>query len=621
MLLQSSTFVFLRTTSLFTLLLISSFFYAQTTILENKLNKLTTIGCLYKNENIAIIGNGYSYRNRATLNQETVLEEINLTFDVTPFPDVHGNCFFAIGKQARTAGTMVEFLIASTESSIRIAKLNNTHSTFVKQYTLPFQLNYGQTYSIRIGKNIRTLEIEISSNSNYYFNDSLKFPNTNYGCMWGTPFLACQNGKIITTAFTISTSVDARPTLAAWGDSFIEGNSLTDETKRYISIVKDSLLPNQTAIMGRGGESSGTLISRFNQEAYWFKNSKFALLAIGVNDINFSTWKTNILRWIDTLRNHNIIPILTTLTPRADRVNFINAANYWIRNTYQGAYIDLTKAVSINDRYWISGMALLDSIHPSEAGHLAMFQKIKIEAPYLFNQTNIYSIDYINEQTNEPIPNNINYSFNATFDTSFFGNQTIIPLQPAKIIYFKDSLASSLQNSITQILAVPKRPTMPKSITIFNIPSLYDWEFNPDYLEITNYEFSLDSGLSWLPCIQKPIINDRLGSIYCRIKASETNFKSDTQFLYNTYTEYENNFEKPNDVTIYPNPLIDVLNIMCSNNQYNATILSIDGKQVYSTNLSIGLNTIDISFLKSGIYLLILKNQFTQASYKMVKQF
>lgn len=587
---------------------------AQNTILESGIDKLNLIGCSLQNGMINMNGDGDFQTNKAIFCSETTLEEIDVIFEIKVLAfDTNGSCSFAIGKQSWLAGTMVEFNSQVTASEIKVYRLDNSASTQVKQFTLPFSISPGKTYIFRISKRIQNLSIEINSDDDYYYNDSLYYPVPYFGCMWGTPFIACSNGEIDVTDFTLSTSFNTSPRLAVWGDSFIEGNSLPNIQNRYISLVQDSIGFQNTAIMGRGRESSTTLDSRFSKETQWFKGSEYALLAIGVNDFNFTTWKNNILKDIDTLKKYNIIPIVATLTPRFDRVSFIQHANNWIRNEYNGAYVDLSKAVSANQLNWLPGNGINDSIHPSVQGHLSMFERIKQDAPYLFRKDNAFSIDYINETTNEAIGDKLKYSTNFNFVINEFGNNSTIPITPGATVYFRDTASHGNANSLYGIVSAPSRPVPPASMA--NTSSgIFDWIFNSNYTSILDYEYSIDDGIKWRTCLKKPIID--LGSleIQIRVKATSLHFKSVPLHLRDTIP-----IAGVVNIRVYPNPVNDILTIENITEETMLAINSVDGRVIKTILLSNAVNTINTDDLKSGFYILTLVSKSLSVNYKIFK--
>jgi lysophospholipase L1-like esterase len=514
-------------------LMVHAVLNAQHTILENSPDGWNLKGCTKQNGSVRIKGDGKYEDHKASFNSETCLEEIDLVFNVEIISlDSSGAIQFAIGKQSKNAGTMVEFCKRANRSQLIVNRMDNKSIVQAAKILLPFQLRIAETYTIRIGKRVRNLQIEINSSDSYYYNDSLSYPSPFFGLMWGTPFIACKQGEIRIDEFVLSTPCSTKPKLAVWGDSYIEGSSLSSPDYRYVALIAKSIGVDNIVIMGRGGETSRTLSKRFAKELLWFSEAQFGLLAVGVNDDNFEVWRKEILKDVAEMRKKNIIPILATLSPRSDRFEFIKQANDWIRNTYQGAYIDVSKAIATDDVKWIPGMCLSDSIHSSVEGHRSIFNRVKMDAPFLLNSKNLFTIDYKKERTSEKLQAQFKYC-NRRDEWNFYaGENKRIMVDPGSVLYIKD-VASGNANSFIDIIAIPTRPEEPANDTTINEPGVFNWVFNPDFKSVSDYEFSIDNGKTWKGCTNKPIRNSRVAGVHIRVKATSRNFRSDAKFLTN----------------------------------------------------------------------------------------
>ncbi len=81
--------------------------------------------------------------------------------------------------------------------------------------------------------------------------------------------------------------------------------------------------------------------------------------------------------------------------------------------------------------------------------------------------------------------------------------------------------------------------------------------------------------------------------------------------------DYINNMDN-NEFYIYPNPVSKIINISTATDFYFVKILTIDGKNIFNCNLSKN-STIDVSNLKSGIYFLEVKTDFSKKVLNFVK--
>jgi lysophospholipase L1-like esterase len=605
--------------------IITSFLLAATSasaqnMLETGIGELSLIGCTSSGSSLNITGTGSMHSNKAYFNSETTLEEMDMLFDVRIVAlDSSGNYSFGIGKTASTAGTMVKFHGTPTNSLISVYKLNGTVPTFASQIPIPFNLSPGTDYKIRVGRRVRHLIIEVfpADSSNYFYNDSLTYPTPSWGLLWGKPFIGCEAGSISVSGFLLSTPFNTSPRLAAWGDSFIEGNSLSDPAQRYISLIKDSIGHQNISILGRGGETSTSINSRFPKENLWFSGAKYALVAIGVNDSNFTVWKNNMQKYMDSLKKNNVIPIIATLSPRSDRIPFIIQVNDWIRNDYNGAYIDISKAISPTGTYWTSGMSLVDGIHPSVAGHQAIYDRIKIEAPYIFRDIAAFAIDFFNETTFENVSSNLEYSNTSNFLTANPGNTQQINVVPGETIYFRDTTTTPGIHILYDILPAPERPSPPSNPIVDAGTLSFDWTNNPAFGNVADYEFSIDSGLTWTTCAQKPIINPGSPNVQLRVKATFYSFKSNVLYM-DVMTEVAS--LNRSNILVYPNPVKDKLTIENVSKDCALHVYAADGRVIKSILLLSGTNIIETSDFPAGLYILAFNDGNTDHRFRILKQ-
>jgi lysophospholipase L1-like esterase len=612
---------FTRLISIF-VLFISLNSFGQENLLEEGTDKLLLLGCTNNSGIINITGTGNIQSNKAYFGAETTLDEINMLFDVVvDSVNSNGDFRFGVGKYSGIAGTLVEFSGTDTTTNVIISKLNGTSPTFISQFPLPFHFNIGNEYKIRIGKKVRQLIIEVNTVDSvaHFFYDSLSYPTPFFGCLWGRPFIGCASGSISVNSFRLTTPFDLSPRVSVWGDSFVEANSLANVEDRYVSLIRDSIGFQNMAISGRGGESSTTINTRFSKESKWFKDSKYGIIAIGVNDVNFSTWKTNILRQIDTLKSHNIIPIITTLTPRADRLPFISLVNNWIRNSYNGAYIDLNRAVTTSsETHWLSGLALIDSIHPSAAGHLAIYERIKLEAPYIFRDSSAFTIDFVSETTFENLDSSLEVSTVSDFLNSTVGAMTPVNVIPGQTLFFRDTLIVPGIRMLYDILPVPLRPQMPTNPVADLVDNSFDWSNNPLFMNVGDYEFSVDSGATWTICSQKPIISPGTNTLKVRVKADSLHFKSEPLIINMQVPDAIASLSEEN-FNVFPNPFQDKLMFENIPDGAMMSMFGADGRHIYSETTHQDAFVINTDGLAAGLYFVTISTGQSVKTLKLIR--
>lgn len=207
------------------------------------------------------------------------------------------------------------------------------------------------------------------------------------GCGWGKRKIDCIRGDVsIIDFYNLSTqSYDSKVLIL--GDSFIEGNSLEGERgKRYAKLIKDELGGN-AFINGQGGASSGDGITWLKSYLMDVVQPQYAIVAFGMNERNFDTWKSNTLQIIDILNNNNVTPILVTITPSdAEVANDVHMLmNDFIRESGY-MYIDAAKACSLDcdGLTFDESLFMADKIHPTVYAHRLIFEQAKKDIPDIF---------------------------------------------------------------------------------------------------------------------------------------------------------------------------------------------------------------------------------------------
>jgi hypothetical protein len=153
---------------------------------------------------------------------------------------------------------------------------------------------------------------------------------------------------------------------------------------------------------------------------------------------------------------------------------------------------------------------------PSEIQHLVV--KSRPVSPDI-------SIDFSNEQTNEVITAETEYSVNADMSGATSGTDTVISLSPGTDMYFRvKSTASSFRSDVFH-LDVPARPVTPdysidysEETTNAAIPETDEYSLNPDMsdaLSGTNLKLDISLGTD----------------LYIRTKATDSSFYSQVQHI------------------------------------------------------------------------------------------
>lgn len=171
-----------------------------------------------------------------------------------------------------------------------------------------------------------------------------------------------------------------------WGHSFVEANSLvTDKMQCFTSLLGNTIGEDKVVNFGRGGFSIYNVQRAMETADKLFHNADYFIFCIGAND----TTQTSdyiiekLMLLIQMTEELGITPILMTISPpKSGQLASFVAVNAWIRNSgYK--YVDMEK-VFLNVDGTINNEVYLDDLHPNVAGHLAIYNRIQLDCPWLF---------------------------------------------------------------------------------------------------------------------------------------------------------------------------------------------------------------------------------------------
>jgi hypothetical protein len=179
-------------------------------------------------------------------------------------------------------------------------------------------------------------------------------------------------------------------------------------------------------------------------------------------------------------------------------------------------------------------------------------------------------------------------------------------LAVSSIAYYNHPMFPSLQNSIL--------------MTTLKDRKLYELELNSTFDAVTNSNVISQISGDRL----RAICVDPDGRIYVSTsnsQASGTGAKTDKIIeIYDpTYSSIAQRLKKSNEhIAVYPNPAKDEINIYNniprSKGQYKYSIFNVSGQVLSTGSLQSGTNTVGISGLSTGAYLLKVFNELEQVS-------
>ena len=296
------------------------------------------------------------------------------------------NGIFGLCRQDTTYGTA----IAVNGNIIEVRKMNGSTGVKTHSFNLPFTVEVGKEYIIRLFKQNKDIFINVHSDNQYFTQFVERTDELDFGRNWGPLGVFCQTGQIQILDAVVRDASYESPTTFCLGDSFVEGWGIVNNLdKRYVALMQDYTF-GDVFIAGIGGETTTSLLTRFDTELEKV-NSKYVLLGLGTNDTNISTYISNMDILISKIKGKNRIPILVTVTPRSGSYPIANMNNY-VR-TKGEFYIDMNAAVNLNgnELAWNPLYVNSDNVHPNVLGNSVMFNRMLHDVYFIFDTRVIYN--------------------------------------------------------------------------------------------------------------------------------------------------------------------------------------------------------------------------------------
>ena len=325
------------------------------------------------NRNVLVYLDSDNFVADVTLNQKASL----LTLNRQPDSGNYNVCAVAyVDFEHDTIGLYKGHKPSDTPES----KVSTSFSfTEGKEYYIQFNKTDGLTYTLTVMDAVTFQSASVTQTTTYI------------GSGWGKRSVNVISGSVtINHVHDISTQPYAVK-LCMTGDSYIEGASLNDDkNSRYAYLIKQELDGN-VFISAQGGSKMQLALEMMNNYIFDLCYPKYFLIAFGMNDTDYDAWLKNAQTAISILESKNIIPILATIPPvTGESMSGNNQVhmqmNTWIRN-HDYPYIDIAKMLSSGNDGVTAGSSffLSDGVHPTAASHLLIFNRAKIDLPFLFS--------------------------------------------------------------------------------------------------------------------------------------------------------------------------------------------------------------------------------------------
>ena len=261
---------------------------------------------------------------------------------------------------------------------------------------LGFDLMEGKTYTLHIFFNttdIKTVGFELIGQQNEFFRQTFDHEPC---YVYGKPFFYSDCDCVV-DAFTISNQsfYDIRNAkCAVWGHSYVDANSLgRGRVNSFTNLLANELGEKLVFNFGLGGDSFSGVLAKMKNEMCFVQNIEYGLICIGANDLNRTAWymTQRVDEMAALLKKNGITPIFFTICPINLTINpAFRETNAYIRENY--LYVDMEQVFlnvdAVNGNPTASDIKeelyFDDKVHPNAEGHQMIFNRIKMDCPFLF---------------------------------------------------------------------------------------------------------------------------------------------------------------------------------------------------------------------------------------------
>ena len=174
----------------------------------------------------------------------------------------------------------------------------------------------------------------------------------------------------------------------------MDANSLgRGRVNSFTNLLANELGEKLVFNFGLGGDSFPGVLAKMKNEMCFVQNIEYGLICIGANDLNRTAWymTQRVDEMAALLKKNGITPIFFTICPINLTINpAFRETNAYIRENY--LYVDMEQvflnvdavignptASDIKEELYFD-----DKVHPNAEGHQMIFNRIKMDCPFLF---------------------------------------------------------------------------------------------------------------------------------------------------------------------------------------------------------------------------------------------
>lgn len=330
-----------------------------------------------------IVNNGFGQGGQIDARTVEFVFKVDAKLRITEY-DSSGNFFVVVGKYEALAGTLLGVRKTDNSYTLGVYLVNDGGGirTIISTPIQAIPLNTDIRLTMKKIVDTWYFSLVTSTGDWYEFKAFQYF----FGNGWGYPSHYSIQGRYTIYDFNFSVQENKSPKILLFGDSYTEGSTFRGcKFNLYSELLAKEIGRRDLINLGKGGESAERIIHRIKQQMDYYQGAKYCILNIGVNDTNMDTYKSRMTEYIAYAKQLGMIPVLCTIPVRYDKGNqwAVNVINPWVKE--QGEpYIDVYAALTDGNGNVPANLMLADNIHPTLEGHRRIFNRFRLDAPYLF---------------------------------------------------------------------------------------------------------------------------------------------------------------------------------------------------------------------------------------------
>ena len=309
---------------------------------------------------------------------------------------------FVMGKDnQRGVGLQVGLVKEGDSSIVNVYTVDEEPTTILTTYTLEkIVFEPEEQYTLKLSFDTmndeenpqKVLTIEVYDD----YNNVEKFEIVAYanGQKWegfGPPIYYSNSDSCTVYDFTLSVSHYYDPQnlkAVVFGHSFVQANAtpIAQRASAFTYMLEKALGKGRVINFGYGGDTAAGVVPRMISAKKIYQDAPYVFLCLGANDTSIAAEKylADLQEAIKIVESIGATPILFTQC-HIDTImkEPMLIENEWIRSSGY-PYVDMYKVYANKDGSCKSELQNADQCHPNVEGHELLFQRIKIDCPFVF---------------------------------------------------------------------------------------------------------------------------------------------------------------------------------------------------------------------------------------------